>query len=73
MEEFVIMFDLVIYDTPPFLQFADANLMAARTDGLVLVICLEQTTSAALHHTLDNLKLSSTKLLGVVVNKVEEI
>jgi succinoglycan biosynthesis transport protein ExoP len=68
MEEFVIMFDLVIYDTPPFLQFADANLMAARTDGLVLVICLEQTTSAALHHTLDNLKLSSTKLLGVVVN-----
>lgn len=72
MEEFVTMFDLVIYDTPSFLQFADANLMAARTDGLVLVICLEKTTCAALHHTLENLKFSSTSLLGVVINGITE-
>lgn len=73
MQKFAETFDLVIYDTPSFLQFADANLMAARTDGLILVACLERTTYSIFRRALGNMKVSSIPVLGVVVNQAQEI
>lgn len=66
-------YDLVIYDTPPLLGLADAKLIAANTDGIILVVGLDKTKSAALTQTLEDLKLSSVTPLGIVANRFKHV
>ncbi|TAF36388.1 MAG: polysaccharide biosynthesis tyrosine autokinase [Oscillatoriales cyanobacterium] len=61
-------FDLVIYDTPPLLGLADANLLAAHTNGLMLVVGLHQTEREALLLAFEDLKMAGIPLLGMVAN-----
>ncbi|MEG4417148.1 polysaccharide biosynthesis tyrosine autokinase [Microcoleus sp. LAD1_D5] len=61
-------FDLVIYDTPPLLGLADANLLAAHTNGLMLVVGLHQTEREALVLAFEDLKMAGIPLLGMVAN-----
>lgn len=65
-------FDLVIYDTPPMLGFADAYLLAANTNGIVIVAGLGQLKRTALYQTLEEIQLSGTPLLGMIANKSKE-
>ncbi len=71
MEQFQAFFDLVIYDTPPLLGLADGNILAANTDGIVLVVGLEKTDRALLTKSLDGLKISGAAVLGVVANGIK--
>lgn len=71
MERFKSEYDLVIYDTPPVLGFADAQLIAARTDGLALVVGLGRTDISAVTQALDSMKTSNLTILGVVANGVK--
>ena len=68
MQQFLATFDLVIYDSPPLLGLADANLISARTDGLVLVVGLGRANRSNLNRTLEGLKISPTVILGAVAN-----
>lgn len=68
MERFRMVFDLVIYDTPPLVGLADSSLVASQTDGLTLVVRLGKTKRPALHQALEELKISSTAVLGLVAN-----
>lgn len=68
MERFQMVFDLVIYDTPPLVGLADGSLVASRTDGLALVVRLGKTKRPALTQALEELKISSTTVLGLVAN-----
>lgn len=61
-------FDLVIYDTAPLLGLADANLLAAHTNGLMLVVGLNQTEREALLLALEDLRMADIPLLGMVAN-----
>lgn len=61
-------FDLVIYDTAPLLGLADANLLAAHTNGLILVVGLNQTEREALLLALEDLRMADIPLLGMVAN-----
>ncbi|NJK68100.1 MAG: polysaccharide biosynthesis tyrosine autokinase [Richelia sp. CSU_2_1] len=61
-------FDLVIYDTAPLLGLADANLLAAHTNGLILVVGLHQTEREALLLAFEDLKMAGIPLLGMVAN-----
>jgi receptor protein-tyrosine kinase len=61
-------FDLVIYDTAPLLGLADANLLAAHTNGLMLVVGLHQTQREALVLAFEDLKMAGIPLLGMVAN-----
>ncbi len=72
MEELQVSFDLVIYDTPPLLGFADAYLLAANTDGLVLVAGLGKLKRTALQQALEQIHISGTPLLGLVANKSKD-
>ncbi|MBW4659243.1 MAG: polysaccharide biosynthesis tyrosine autokinase [Drouetiella hepatica Uher 2000/2452] len=72
MEHFQTVFDLVIYDTPPLLGLADSGLIASQTDGLVLVARMGKSKRSALAQTLEELKISSTAVLGVVANAAKE-
>lgn len=71
MEQFQAFFDLVIYDTPPLLGLADGNILAANTDGIILVVGLEKTDRALLTKSLDGLKISGASVLGVVANSIK--
>lgn len=71
VERFQNTFDLVIFDTPPLLGLADARLLAAHTDGLVMVVGLGRTDRAVLTQVLYGLKTSNAKVLGVVANGVK--
>jgi capsular exopolysaccharide synthesis family protein len=61
-------FDLVIYDTPPLVGLADANLVAPYTNGVVLVARIHQTDRSVMMQAMDNLKMARTNVLGMVIN-----
>lgn len=71
IEQFQENFNLVIFDTPPLLGFADAKLLAAQTDGLVLVVGIDRADKNALEQALEGLKLSNVTILGAIANGVK--
>jgi polysaccharide biosynthesis transport protein len=68
MEQFAAAFDLVIYDSPPLTGLSDANVIAAKTDGLVIVTRLRKTDRALHRQTLEGLRISPAVILGMVAN-----
>ncbi len=72
MNEVQSNFDLVIYDTPPLLGFADAYLLAANTNGIVLVAGLGKLKRTAMQQVLEEIQVSGTPLLGMIANKSKE-
>ncbi|MBP0028080.1 polysaccharide biosynthesis tyrosine autokinase [Roseofilum sp. Guam] len=64
-------FDLVIYDTPPLVGLADGHLVAARVDGVILVVRLAKTDQSLVKKSLEELTISHARLLGVVANEVK--
>lgn len=63
-------FSLVIYDMPPILGFADSSLLAAYTDGMVLVVGLGKTDKVSVIQALDTLRLAPLSILGLVANGI---
>lgn len=61
--------DVVIVDTPPLLPVTDAAVVAARADGVVLVVALGETRRAAGLRAKAVIEGTGARLLGVVVNK----
>jgi capsular exopolysaccharide synthesis family protein len=76
MEKFVQWaqekFDIVIYDTPPMLGFADSYLMAAHTDGLLMVANLNDLKRTQLDNVLDQLRVTTSSVIGLVANAVKD-
>jgi polysaccharide biosynthesis transport protein len=64
-------FDLVIYDAPPLLGFADAHLMATHTHGVMLVSQLGRVKRSLVEQALEQLRVSSIPVLGMVLQKTE--
>ncbi len=62
-------FDLVIYDCPPLMGFADAKILAAHTDGVLLVVGLGKAKREELKESLDDLNSTTQiSLLGIIAN-----
>jgi len=62
-------FDYVIFDTPPLLPAADAQILASYVQAIVLVVDPSKTPRKLLlraKHLLDKIR---TPVLGVVINK----
>lgn len=72
MEQFLALFDLVIYDTPPLTGLADGHLLASQTDGTVLIVKIEKADRSMVNKALDQLNIAALKVLGIVVNGVKE-
>ncbi len=62
--------DMVIIDSPPLLVVADANILASRCSGALLVIDSGRTRTEALRRVSENLLHSKVKVLGVVLNRL---
>lgn len=65
-------FDLVIYDTPPVLAVTDAQILASRTDGVLMVVPKGEVKKEQLEKTNELLENVRANVLGFVMNKVEK-
>jgi capsular exopolysaccharide synthesis family protein len=63
------VFDLVVYDTPPFSAGADASLLAAQVEGVVLVVDAHTTRRAPVLQAVEQLRRVRANVLGIVVNR----
>jgi polysaccharide biosynthesis transport protein len=61
--------DFVILDTPPLAVGADAAALAARVDGVVLVVELERATETGIREALRRLESVRARVLGLVLNR----
>lgn len=65
-------FDLVLFDSSPILPVADASVLSANLDAAILVIQAGSTRRGVVQRAVDILKESNTKILGTILNRVEE-
>lgn len=65
------MADFVVFDTPPVLAVTDAIVMAARTDGTILVAEAGRTRSDALREAARTLEQANAHTIGVVLNRAK--
>ncbi|WP_228057525.1 tyrosine-protein kinase domain-containing protein [Tychonema sp. LEGE 07203] len=68
MEELHASFDLVIYDTPPLVDSKDANFLAARTDGILMVVAVRQAKFSVVQKVFTQLESFGIPCLGTVAN-----
>jgi capsular exopolysaccharide synthesis family protein len=59
----------IILDCPPTLPFADTAVLAAKVDGVLLVVSAGQTTREACRLAVQRIALAGGKILGVVMQK----
>jgi len=63
-------YDHVVVDTPPLLFFADTMPLAAKADGVLLVVLAGRSRRKDMVRTLDLLSRSKAQVLGVIINGV---
>ena len=65
------IYDIVIYDAPPLLSVTDAQLVATRVDGTVLVVREGKTEKEALRQAVGLLNHVNAKIIGTIFNDVK--
>ncbi|MBC8140110.1 MAG: polysaccharide biosynthesis tyrosine autokinase [Armatimonadetes bacterium] len=63
--------DVVLLDTPPALAVADATVLAARTDGALLVVGYGDTKKTSVKRAKEMLARGNANILGTVLNRME--
>ncbi len=71
LELFSKVFDVIIVDLPPVTVVTDALTIAPRLNGFVLVVRQNYCDKRALQETVEQFKLTNTKILGIVYNGIE--
>lgn len=60
---------LTLFDLPPLTAGADAATVAAATDGVILVVDMEQATRASIQESVRQLKAVRANILGLIINR----
>lgn len=61
---------IILIDAPPLLPVTDAAVLAAHTDGAILVVRAGKSTTDQVEQALQNLEQVSGKTLGMILNRV---
>lgn len=64
--------DIVIFDAPPLLPVTDAQVLAARTDGVIMVIQSGKARKPAVKQASEMLEKARANVLGIVLNKIDQ-
>ncbi|MFT8619334.1 MAG: hypothetical protein ABF753_11910 [Lentilactobacillus hilgardii] len=59
-------YDIVVFDVPPVMAVTDAQVLMPLVDGAILVTTFSKTLKVNLQRTVETLRLTDTKILGVV-------
>lgn len=60
---------LTLFDLPPLTAGADAATVAAATDGVILVVDMEQATKATIQESIRQLNAVRATVLGLIINR----
>lgn len=71
LETLALQADIVLLDTPPVLPVADTLVIGRMAAGALLVCESRRTPISSIRQAKDALTRNQTRLLGVVVNKIE--
>lgn len=71
MDELKQAYDYIIFDAPPILVVTDAQIMASKCDGVLMVVASGKTHKERALKAKDLINKTNTHLIGVVVNGVE--
>lgn len=69
-EEMKTFYELIIFDSPPILAVTDAQILATKVDGTLVVLPQGEVTKKELTETVDRLENVKANVIGVVMNKV---
>ena len=64
-------YDYIIFDTPPIGVVIDALPIIKASDGVVIVVKNNSTTYPELSRTVEVIKRTNAKILGVILNRVK--
>lgn len=64
-------YDLIIYNSPPVLGFADAKIITSFTNGIIMVVKMRKTERMDTKNAIEQLRISNVPILGVVANGVD--
>lgn len=73
IEEVRHLYDVIIFDVPPVVTVTDAQIMASKADGTLLVVRENVTRKDALTKAKDLLEMVQAKVLGVVYNGAQNL
>ncbi|MEH7385627.1 CpsD/CapB family tyrosine-protein kinase [Bacillus sp. JJ1521] len=62
-------YNIVLIDSPPFLELSDTQILASVCDGVILVIKSGKTDTKKAIETKRQLDLAKAKIIGVVINE----
>ncbi|WP_252501993.1 CpsD/CapB family tyrosine-protein kinase [Sporosarcina sp. Marseille-Q4943] len=68
IEELTAQYDLVIFDTPPILSVADAQILSNKCDGTILVVNSGVTEKDSVIKAKDALVSAKANILGTLLN-----
>jgi protein-tyrosine kinase len=69
IEQLKSLADWVLFDAPPVIACNDAGVLAAKLDGVIMVIEAEKTRWEVVNSARKRMENSSGKILGAVLNK----
>jgi capsular exopolysaccharide synthesis family protein len=70
VETAISEFDLVIFDTPPVISVADAVALAARCEGVLLVIRAGRVPPAVILRAIHQIQAVKGRIIGAILNNV---
>ena len=63
--------DVIIFDTPPLLSFADGAVLAGYVDGVIFVANALMSRESALRQAAESLKRAKARIIGVILSSVK--
>lgn len=71
IDEMKEQFDIIIVDTPPALAVTDAQIVAAKCDGVLMVVDFGKVKRDLAIKVKNNLERVQARILGVVINNID--
>ncbi len=65
------MYDIILIDTPPLLAVTDAQIVATKSDGAIMVVDQGRVKRDIAKKAIQNLQTVNARILGVVLNNVK--
>jgi capsular exopolysaccharide synthesis family protein len=71
MKTLTTQYEIIILDSPPVLSFADALILSAVADGVILVVNSQKSPRSLVQKAARAIQQGSARLLGVVLNSLD--
>lgn len=72
MRELKAAYDLVVVDTPPVLAAADAEILGAQADAVLVVVRAGKTERQSAHYAMQQLRAVGAQIVGAVLNDPDQ-